>query len=395
MGDMGKGRQFRKIVITGGPCAGKTTGLTWIQNSFEKMGYTVLFLQEPATEMMTAGVTPSRCSTPMAYQEFQMKLQYEKEKIFERAAEDIACARPEDTAECAGAGRSGAEPGPGKVLIVCDRGFFDNCAYMTGDEFRQVLGELNVTEEELMSGYDGVFHLETTAKSAVLFYGTENNTVRTETPEEAVALDDRLIEAWSGHPYFRVIENLNGFENKMRHLIAEIATCLGESVPPEVRRRYLIDYPDTEILDNLGGCQRIEIRQTYVLSPENTEIRIRSQRSGDDSMYYVTKNILSDGRRRLDFEKRLSAREYQGFLESADPDRRTLVKHRYRLNWKEQGFAVDLYEIWKDRALLEVYLKDEDQTIEFPPFLKIREDVTGDERYEISTLAKAEGPGES
>ena len=33
--------RIRKIVITGGPSAGKTTGLTWIQNAFSKLGYTV------------------------------------------------------------------------------------------------------------------------------------------------------------------------------------------------------------------------------------------------------------------------------------------------------------------------------------------------------------------
>ena len=66
----------------------------------------------------------------------------------------------------------------------------------------------------------GSSHLETTAKRASFFYGTANNAVRTETPEEAAALDDRLIAAWSAHPHFRLIENLNGFENKMRHLIA-------------------------------------------------------------------------------------------------------------------------------------------------------------------------------
>ena len=395
MGDMENRRHFRKIVVTGGPCAGKTTGLTWIQNTFEKMGYTILFLQEPATEMMTAGVTPSRCSSPLAYQEFQMKLQYEKEKIFERAAEDIAYAHLEkDGGEGCSADTGGSDPGPRKVLIVCDRGFFDNCAYMTGDEFRQVLGKLNVTEEELLESYDGVFHLETTAKRASFFYGTANNAVRTETPEEAAALDDRLIAAWSAHPHFRLIENLNGFENKMRHLIAEIAVCLGEPVPPEVRRRYLIDYPDTAMLDKLDECQRVEIRQTYVLSPDNTEIRIRSQKSGKDSMYYETKNILSGGKRLLDSEQRLSARAYHDRLKNADPGKRTLTKHRYRLNWKGHSFAVDLYEIWKDRALLEVSLWDENQTIEFPPFLKILKDVTGDERYEISTLARKDGPGE-
>ena len=31
-----------KIVLTGGPCAGKTTALTWINNYFTKRGYKVL-----------------------------------------------------------------------------------------------------------------------------------------------------------------------------------------------------------------------------------------------------------------------------------------------------------------------------------------------------------------
>lgn len=32
-----------KIVITGGPCAGKSTAMSWVQNAFTQMGYTVLF----------------------------------------------------------------------------------------------------------------------------------------------------------------------------------------------------------------------------------------------------------------------------------------------------------------------------------------------------------------
>ena len=389
MEDRSRRRQFRKIVVTGGPCAGKTTGLTWIQNSFEKMGYTVLFLQEPATEMMTAGVTPARCSSPMAYQEFQMELQYEKEKLFERAALDIAYAHPEADAEEKGTEEEGKTPlVPRKVLVVCDRGFFDNLAYMSGEEFRQVLEKLNVTEEKLLAGYDGVFHLETTAKNATVFYGNANNAVRGETPEEAARLDDRLIEAWSRHPHFRVIENFSGFEDKMRLLVAEIAACLGEPVPPEIRRRYLIDYPDTEMLEGLEDCHRIEIEQAYLRSAENVEIRIRSQKSGADSMFYETRYLLSEGKRRLDSELRLSAHNYHKMLAHADPDRGRLKKTRYRLNWKGTNFDIDLYEMWGDQALLEVSLRDEDQQIDFPPFLSIRKEVTGDERYEISHLAK-------
>ena len=35
-----------KIVITGGPCGGKSTAMSWVQNAFTQMGYTVLFVPE-------------------------------------------------------------------------------------------------------------------------------------------------------------------------------------------------------------------------------------------------------------------------------------------------------------------------------------------------------------
>ena len=52
-----------KIVITGGPSAGKSTAMSWIQNAFTQMGYTVLFVPETATELITAGVAPWTCGT--------------------------------------------------------------------------------------------------------------------------------------------------------------------------------------------------------------------------------------------------------------------------------------------------------------------------------------------
>ena len=35
-------KDIKKIVVTGGPCAGKTTALTWITNTFTKLGYAVI-----------------------------------------------------------------------------------------------------------------------------------------------------------------------------------------------------------------------------------------------------------------------------------------------------------------------------------------------------------------
>ena len=45
---------IRKIVITGGPCAGKTTALSWIANNLPQKGYTVLFVPRPPRSLSAA-----------------------------------------------------------------------------------------------------------------------------------------------------------------------------------------------------------------------------------------------------------------------------------------------------------------------------------------------------
>ena len=363
------GKKISKIVLTGGPCAGKTTGMSWIQNTFAKMGYTIIFMQEPATELKSAGITPARCSSMMAYQLFQMKLQIEKENVYTRAAGDIA------------------EKSGKKVLIVCDRGFFDNRAYMTAGEFDEALRILGVSREEKFRSYDAVFHLETTAKNAKVFYGTATNAIRDESPEQAAALDDLVIAAWDEHPYYRVIENLNGFEDKMRHLVAEIAAFLGEPAPYEARRRFLVEYPDISMLEDLPDCYREEIDQVYLHAPQNEEIRLRKRRSGEDCVYYLTRTKTEGGHRRLDSEGRLTEREYMRLLGNADPEMKPIHKTRWSIYWKGHHYEIDLYPFWKDRAVLEVLLEDQDEDARIPDFLRVIREVTGDREYEIASLA--------
>ena len=213
-------KQITKIVITGGPCAGKTTGMSWIQNAFTAMGYAVIFVPETATELISGGVAPWTLNSNLDYQLCQMKLQIEKERIFEEAAKKIY--------------------NSDKILIVCDRGAIDNKAYMDDIEFKKALELLNFNETELRDNYDAVFHLVTAAKGAEKFYTLSNNKARTETIEEAAAMDDKLISAWTGHPHFRVIDNTKGFEEKMKHLISEISSFLGEPEPYEIERKFLL-----------------------------------------------------------------------------------------------------------------------------------------------------------
>lgn len=358
-----------KIVITGGPCAGKSTAMSWVQNAFTQMGYTVLFVPETATELITGGVAPWTCGTNVEYQKCQIKLQLEKEKIFEQAAQTMP-----------------AE----KLLIVCDRGILDNKAYMDHSEFVEAIQFMNSNEVEMRDNYDAVFHLVTAAKGAEDFYTTANNSARTETIEEAVAIDDKLISAWTGHPHFRVIDNVSSFEDKMKTLIAEIASFLGEPEPYEIERKYLIEYPDIEWLESNPSCQRVEIIQTYLNSADGDEIRVRQRGADGNYIYFQTiKRKVSDVKR-VEIERRLSQEEYLSLLMEADTNKRQIRKTRYCLTYENQYFEIDVYPFWYDKAIAEIEIRDENVEIVFPDQIKVIKEVTDDASYKNASLANIE-----
>lgn len=359
-------KEISKIVVTGGPCAGKSTAMSWIQNAFTQKGYTVLFVPETATELISGGVCPWTCGTNADYQTCQVQLQLEKERIFLQAAKTM--------------------PGD-KILIVCDRGVMDNRAYMNAEEFALVLGRVGGNEVELRDSYDAVFHLVTSAKGAAEFYTTANNEARYETVEEAAALDDRLLAAWTGHPHLRVIDNDRNFENKMKRLVAEVASFLGEKEPLEIERKYLIEYPDIEWLESQPNCRRVEIIQTYLTSREGEEVRVRQRGIGGSYVYYKTIK-RGTGLKRIELESRLTKEEYLTLLMDADPELRPVRKTRYCMTHGINYFEIDVYPFWHDKAVVEIELSDENAKVEFPEQLKVIREVTEDVDYKNSTLAQ-------
>ena len=360
--------EITKIVITGGPCAGKTTGMSWIQNVFSKLGYLVLFVPETATELIQAGIAPKLCKTNGDFQRNLLTLQLDKEKVFEQAAGTMKAS---------------------KVLIVCDRGALDNKAYMDNLEFAQLMEHLGTNEIELRDNYDAVFHLVTAAKGAKEFYTTANNSARSETPEEAAALDEKLIAAWTGHPHLRVIDNSTNFEDKMKRLIGEISSFLGEPEPYEIERKFLIEYPDIKWLESLPNCQRVEIIQTYLKSGKGEEeVRVRQRGYQGNYIYSQTIKRKVSGIKRVEIERRLSEREYIRLLMNADTARRQIRKDRYCLTYQNQYFEIDVFPFWDDKAIVEIELTDEKQKVKIPKKFKVIKEVTDDEAYKNASLAK-------
>lgn len=360
-------KQISRIVITGGPCAGKTTAMSWIQNAFTKLGYTVLFIDETATQLITGGAAPWLNTSARDFQLHLLELQLAKEKAFTDMAKTMKGS---------------------KFLVVCDRGAMDNTAYMSEQDFDWVLRQMKTNKILLRDSYDAVFHLVTAAKGAEKYYTVENNTARTETPEQAAALDDRLIAAWTGHPHFRVIDNSTDFENKMLRLIKEISVFLGEPSPMEIERKFLIARPSLRDLESRPHCERVDIIQTYLKTEnEKEEVRIRQRGSNGSFIYFMTSKKPVSGIRRIETERRLSQDEYLALMVRADPAYRPIHKQRFCLSENGLYYEIDIYPEWKDKAIMEIELHSDEQPLTFPDGIEVIREVTGDPAYSNHGLA--------
>lgn len=67
-------------------------------------------------------------------------------------------------------------------------------------------------------------------------------------------------------------------------------------------------------------------------------------------------------------------------------DRRCADSKAY-LN-KNKYFKLDIYPFWKDKAILEIELQKENDSIKFPKYLNNIKEVTDDKNYENYNLAK-------
>lgn len=186
-----------KIVLTGGPCAGKTTTISRIEEYLTEKGYHVLVLNECATEIIKGGIRPFGEGAVSVY-DFQneiLNLQLYKEKRYK----EIVSKMPEET----------------KCILLADRGVIDNKAYLGQELFDKLLEQNNVVESELIKEYDMVIHMITVASDIKNRYSNSTNTARFEDADEAIDLDRRTSEAWCNHPNLKVVPVTEILEEKI------------------------------------------------------------------------------------------------------------------------------------------------------------------------------------
>lgn len=190
------------IVLTGGPCAGKTTTIAKVKEDLENLGYHVLLLNECATEVINGGIRPfgDNQVSVFDFQNEVLNLQLFKEKRYL----DIIDKLPEDT----------------NCIILSDRGIMDSKAYLGSELFTKLLDQNNLKEDDLGQQYDMVIHLVTVAANNQNKYNNSTNSARFEEDiDEVLDLDRRTNEVWQKHKNLKRVEATGTIEEKIEKVI--------------------------------------------------------------------------------------------------------------------------------------------------------------------------------
>ena len=371
IGDEDMSKRIIKIVLTGGPAAGKTTLISRILKEFKQEdGWRVITIPETATELISGfGIKPfGNCMSMLKFQDFVIADQIHKEKLALWAAEVV----PEKD-----------------VLVIYDRALMDDKAYISDEEFAATLAGFDGrTEKTVLAGYDAVLHLVTCAKGAEFAYDLGNE-ARTESIEYAREMDDRTLRAWSGHPNLRIIDNAINFEDKINRAIREIYRIVGQPEPMVRKRKYLISMPDMENLAERYAAVPIDMVQTYLcMTNPCIERRVRRQKHGGEYMYFYTeKHIRPDGTK-WDTEKPITEKDYNRYLLEADPELQSVDKTKYRFVYDSCRFEIDVYPFSADKAVMFRYSENDEAAI--PPEIRVIREVTGDPDYKSKQLANVQ-----
>ena len=330
-------KHITKVVLTGGPAAGKTTLVSRVLKEFKQEdGWRVITIPETATELISGfGIKPfGGCMSMLAFQDFVVADQIHKEKL----ALDAAQLVPEEN-----------------ILILYDRALMDDKAYVTDEEFAQVIARFDGrTEERVLANYDLVLHLITCAKGAEFAYDLANNA---------------------------------NFNRKIERALREIYRAVGEVEPMAEKRKYLIAMPDMAAFTRAHRAAAIDMTQTYlVMTNPNIERRVRRQGNGAETLYFYTeKHLMPDGEK-WDTERPISKKQYEKYLLERDTALSPVHKTKYRFIFADRRCEIDVYPFSVEKAVLFQYGGE----APLPEEITVLEEVTAQPAYKNRALAASQ-----
>jgi hypothetical protein len=199
-----------KVVLTGGPCAGKTSCLRAIREHF---GEHVVAVPEAATLLLDAGFPPPgfggiRCQPDEWVRSFQGAI-LSMQRSFEESFAELAH-------HCRAR------------LLVCDRGILDGAAYWPGGR-EAFLRHFGLQIEECWRRYHAVVHLQSLAETHPHLYGPAGNAIRYENAADALRVERNVRAAWEGHPGLLVVSAEEEPQVKIARVLEHVRDLLAKS----------------------------------------------------------------------------------------------------------------------------------------------------------------------
>lgn len=371
-------KRMHRVVLTGGPCAGKTTSINRIKNFFDNIGWKVLCVPETATILLGSGVFfyDLNDEAKMLFQENLLKTLLQIEDSINETAKHYVSERNQN------------------VLIIYDRGAMDPVAYLNAGDW-DVLKARNPEWNEVDLRdvrYDQIIHMVTAANGAEQFYTLENNVTRTESLEVAREIDERLSKAWIGHPVLDCIDNCGVFEVK----IARALQCVCERVGLHLKgfdaankkRKFLIKFLPEDMA--FPDFQELNVVHNYLISnTPGTQARIRkSGQSGNWSYSYAVR-FNEDGQL-VETRTQVDRREYSILTKTIDPKHWTIYQKRRCFIWRHRYYRLDIYEEPCNpscRGLIILSTRAPSH-FQLPDFIHIEREVTNDDAYSMFNLSR-------
>jgi len=255
-----------KIVLTGGPCAGKSTVFESVKKQLEKEGYYVICVPETAREYIKNGVqADSARAHTLLFQDIMFTGQVTKEENSERYADFINHDKD--------------------IIILYDRAIMDNRAYLNKEDYDNLLAKHHYKELDIIDKYDLVIDLVSTATLKPESYIMDKE--RHETKEEAAANDICITNAWLLHRNFKLVKPTETLEEKSEIVLQLIHSFLNKSWNRECNY-YQINKQDSDFsMYHDENSRRMTISNLRLNTQNIKEHTILSKRNYNGATSYV------------------------------------------------------------------------------------------------------------
>eukprot|EP00741_Cyanophora_paradoxa_P008077 tig00001254_g7816.t1 len=366
-----------RIVLTGGPCAGKTTALAMVHDKLADAGFKVFMVPEAATLMLMGGALENSHFSMEHIVRFQSNI-VKVQMAIEDAFTDLArgCGAP--------------------AVVVCDRGVMDGAAYMPPEMWDALLDENGWNVVSLRDRrYEGVIHMVTAAIGASNHYSKETNAARMEGADEARKLDLRLREAWTGHPRLRIVDNSTSFQEKCTRVVSAVLAMCGLPMPTALTRKFLVLPLDSSQVAALTGGGRVEefdIEDRYLKTTDGSESKLRRRGQSGSWVYMHTVLTRAPDGQLVESKRQISGREYMNLLSMADPTRPVVKRRRACFLYQDHPFLLDHFvDPPAVLGVLRVDCETGEKDVRMPARIQVVKEVTGKDTYaaeQVGTLLK-------